>query len=72
MVAGRFLTPLKDLGRVMGTVAKHPPARLSALEKVERVSIRNEAMVPRGSARFVATGGRLFGSYNRAKGRALT
>jgi hypothetical protein len=65
------LTPLKDLGRVMRTVAKHPPARLSALEEVEGVSIRNEAMLPRGSASFVATGGRLLGSDNRAKGRAL-
>jgi hypothetical protein len=66
------LTPLKDLGRVMRTVTKHSPAKLSVLGEVEGVLIRNEAMVPRGSARFVATGGRLFGSYNRAKGRALT
>jgi hypothetical protein len=46
-VAGCFLTPLKDLGRVMQTVAKHPPARLSAPEEVEGVSIRIEAMLPR-------------------------
>ena len=65
------MTPPKDLGRVMQTVAKHPLARLSALEEVEGVSIRIEAMPPRGSASFVLTGGRLLGSDNRVKGRAL-
>jgi hypothetical protein len=44
------LTPLKDLGRVIRTVAKHLPARLSALEKVEGVSIRTETMLPRARA----------------------
>jgi hypothetical protein len=71
LVAGRFLTPLKDLGRVMRTVAKHPPASLSALEEVEGVSKRNEAMLTWGSASFLATEGRLLGGDNRAKGRAL-
>ncbi len=65
------MTPLKDLGRVMRTVAKHPPAGLSALEEVEGVSIRNEAMLPWGSASFVVTGGRSLGGDDRAKGRAL-
>jgi hypothetical protein len=55
----------------MGTVAKHPPARLSALEEVDGVSIRNEAMLPQGSASIVATRGRLLGGDARAKGRAL-
>ena len=41
-----FVTPLKDLGRVMRTVARHSPARLSALEEVKGVSIRYEAMLP--------------------------
>jgi hypothetical protein len=55
----------------MGTVAKHPPARLSAREEVDGVSIRNEAMLPQGSASFVATRGRLLGGGARAKGRTL-
>ena len=65
------MTPPKDLGRVMQTVAKHPLARLRALEEVEGVSIRIEAIFPRGSASVAATGGRLLGSDNRAKGIAL-
>ena len=71
MIAGLFLTPLKDLGRVMHTITKHPPARLSALEEAEGVTIRNEAILPRGRASFVATRGRLLGSGNLAKGSAL-
>jgi hypothetical protein len=65
------LTPLKDLGRVMRTVTKHSPAKLSVLGEVEGVPIRNEAMLPRGSASSVETGGRLLGSDNRTKGRVL-
>ena len=65
------MTPPKDLGTVMQTVAKHPLARLSALEEVEGVTMRNGAMLPRGSEGFAATGGRLLGSDNRAKGSAL-
>jgi hypothetical protein len=72
LVAGYFLTPPKDLGRVMQTVAKHPLARLGALEEVEGVSIRIEAISPQGSASFVSTDGGLLGSGNRAKGRVLT
>ncbi len=71
MVVGRFLTPLKDLGRVMRTVAKHPPAGLSTLEKVQGVSIRNEAMLPRARASYVVTGGRVLGSHKRVEGGAL-
>jgi hypothetical protein len=42
-----------------------------APEKLEGVSIRNEATLPRGSATFVAMRGRLLGSGNRAKASAL-
>ncbi len=65
------MTPLKDLSRVMGTVAKHLPARFGVLEEVDGVSIRNEAMLPQGSASIAATRGRLLGGDARAKGRAL-
>jgi hypothetical protein len=65
------LTPLKDLGRVMRTVTKHPIVRLSALEEVEGVSIRNEITCSQGSASFVATGRSLLAGDNRAKGSAL-
>jgi hypothetical protein len=44
---------------------------LEALGEVEGVSIRNEAVPPRGSASFAATGGRLLGSDNRDKASAL-
>jgi hypothetical protein len=55
----------------MGTVAKHLPARLSALEEVDGVSIRNEAMLPQGSASIVATRGRFLSGDARTKGRAV-
>ena len=42
-----------------------------APEKLEGESSRNEAMLPRGSASFVATRGRLLGSGNRTKASAL-
>ncbi len=42
-----------------------------APEKLEGVSIRYEAMLPRGSASFVATRGRVLGRDNRAKVGAL-
>jgi hypothetical protein len=71
LIAGLFLTPLKDLGRVMQTTTKHPPARLSALEEVEGVRIKNEAMHHRGSTSFVTTRGPLLGSDNRVKGSAF-
>lgn len=44
---------------------------LEELEELEGVSIRNEAMLLRGSASFAATGGRSLGSGNRAMGSAL-
>ena len=44
---------------------------LEAPEKLEGESIRNEAMLPRGSASFVATRGRLLVSDNRTKASAL-
>jgi hypothetical protein len=44
---------------------------LEAPEKLEGVSIRNEAMLPRGSVSFLATRGRLLGSDNRTKASAL-
>ena len=44
---------------------------LEATEKLEGESIRNEAMLPRGSASFVATRGRLLVSDNRTKASAL-
>src|SRR4028118_1586525 len=71
LVTGRFLTPLKVLGRVTRAEAKHPPARLSALAEVEGVSMKNEAILPRGSVSCVATRGRLLGSDTRVKGSAL-
>ncbi len=48
-----------------------PNIALEALEEVEGVSIRNEAMLPRGSASFVAARGRSLGSDNRTKAGAL-
>jgi hypothetical protein len=48
-----------------------PNIALEALGEVEGLSIRNEAMLPRGSASFVAARGRLLGSDNRAKVSAL-
>ncbi len=42
-----------------------------APERLEGVSIRNEATLPRGSASFVATRVRLLGSDNRAKASAF-
>jgi hypothetical protein len=48
-----------------------PSFVLEVLEGVEDVSVRNEAMLPRGSASFAATEGRLLGSDNRPKGSAL-
>ena len=65
------MTPLKDLGRVMQTTTKHPPARLSTLEEVEGVTIKDEAMHHRGSMSIVTTRGRLLGSDNRVQGSAL-
>ena len=44
---------------------------LDALGGIVGVRIRNEAMLPRGSAHFVETGGRLLGSDDRARGRAI-
>ena len=35
------------------------------------MSIRNEDTLPRGSASFVVTRGRVLGRDNRAKGRSL-